>query len=84
MPVKTTRQWLNPPSASNGVFSFVITSIESGRGDYEEHQLTIQDCRHYITLDFPAGKKYRTKTKAKLNRLYAALDLIAEALEDDD
>jgi hypothetical protein len=84
MPIKTTRQWLNPSSASNGVQSFVIAAIEDGRGDYDEHQLTIQDCRHFITLDFPAGKKYRSKTKAKLNRLYAALDLIAEALEDDD
>ncbi len=83
MDSKVTRAWLNPANTSNGNFSFVLVDITAGRDNYDDHQLVIQDCRGHITLDFPAGKKNRKKALAKLGKLYDALNLIEEALEDD-
>ena len=80
---KTTRTWLNPPSASNGMCSFVITDVDDTHGEWSEHNLIIHDCNRQITLDFPADKKSRKKSLAKLGKLYDALNLIEEALEDD-
>lgn len=81
---KTTRAWLNPTSANTGACSFVLTDIDDSRGEWGEHNLTIHDCNRQITLDFPADKKGRKKALTKLGKLYDALNLIEEALEDND
>ena len=84
MDSKVTRAWLNPANCGNGRFSFVLVEVTEGRDSYDDHQLVIQDCRGNITLDFPAGKKGRKKALTKLGKLYDALNLIEEALEDHD
>ena len=80
---KTYRQWLSPAS-SDSPRSYVTASVEESHGTYDDHELSLGDCNRIVTLYFPAGKKKRKASLAKLNKIQMALDLIWEALEEDE
>jgi len=80
---KTYRQWLSPAS-SDSPRSYVTASVEESQGSYDDHELSLGDCNRIVTLYFPASKKKRKAALAKLNKIQIALDMIWEALEEDE
>ncbi len=79
---KVYRQWLHPSAHSNNK-SFVIAELAGSNAQYESHSLTLGDCYKHVSLEFDSGPKYKKKALAKLAKVYKALDLIQEALENE-
>jgi len=79
----TYRTWLSS-ATSDSNHSYVMAVIEEGRGKYDDHCLTLADCHKQVSVYFPAGKAQRKAAIAKLGKLQKAMDLIWEALEEDE